>query len=572
MQNQITQAVASLQQYRDAALGQIGAIASPIRDMMAVPSTLLTTARAWQNDFTTGRAADMVGTLNDFRTGGSLTDGWRTILAQADTVSEADILAVYPQDPIAGQRAVDAFRRRREAANQRVVLANTRADAAAALAEVVTDAETKADGIATRNNVGATALQQAILAGTLSEGTVGCSDGGSWKHGTPRPVRPRTTTPKLPAGSWRPNTSGCGLTWRRRGPRIARPWTPTAPSAWTRSMAAMRSTRSMGEPHGCRSKRSIVRPPSSSSSSCPGRRRYGRSSAFRQRRIFLIWLVLRPIVQRNQDTQIGNQVRELREMAAALQTATGQLTQVRAMAQGQIAAIASPIRDMIAVPSTLLDNARAWQNDFPTGAAADMVGTLNDFPGRRVADRRLAEHSGGPADTVFRGPDILAVYAQDPVAGQRAVDAFRRRRTAAEARLERTAARAVAAADIQALRAATAGTIETVRGRVDLDPRTGGPNLSGTALEEGDAITRIAQLRMLIGMGRGRAVGSQARAHDAAGEELARRELEAERQRVRTDLGAAWAQDRAALDANRAQRMDSLYGGFRLHPVFGGTP
>ena len=170
MQSQITQAVASLQQYRDAALGQIGAIASPIRDMMAVPSTLLNTARAWQNDFTTGRAAEMVGTLNDFRTGVSLTDGWRTILAQADTVSEADILAVYPQDPIAGQRAVDAFRRRREAANQRVVLANTRADAAAALAEVVTDAETKADGIATRNNVGATALQQAILAGTLSEG------------------------------------------------------------------------------------------------------------------------------------------------------------------------------------------------------------------------------------------------------------------------------------------------------------------------------------------------------------------------------------------------------------------
>ena len=170
MQNQITQAVASLQQYRDAALGQIGAIAAPLRDMMAVPSTLLNAPRLWQNDFTTGRAADMVGTLNDFRAGTSLTDGWRTILALADTVSEADILAVYPQDPAAGQRAAEAFRRRREAADRRVVLANTRADAAAALAEVVTDAETKTDGIATRNNVGATALQQAILAGTLTEG------------------------------------------------------------------------------------------------------------------------------------------------------------------------------------------------------------------------------------------------------------------------------------------------------------------------------------------------------------------------------------------------------------------
>ena len=289
----------------------------------------------------------------------------------------------------------------------------------------------------------------------------------------------------------------------------------------------------------------------------------------------LIWLVLRPIVQRNQDTQIGNQVRELREMVAALQTATGQLTQVRAMAQGQIGAIASPIRDMIAGGSTLLDSARvdsarAWQNDFTTGRAAEMVRTMNDFrAGVSLTDgwRNILV----AADTVSEA-DILAVYPQDPVAGQRAADAFRRRRTAAEARLERTAARAVAAADVQALRAATAGTIETVRGRVDLDPRTGGPNLSGTALEEGDAITRIAQLRMLIGMGRGRAVGSQARADDAAGEELARRELEAERQRVRTDLAAAWARERAALDANRAQRMDSLYGGFPLHPVFGGTP
>ena len=284
----------------------------------------------------------------------------------------------------------------------------------------------------------------------------------------------------------------------------------------------------------------------------------------------LIWLVLEPMMRRNQDTQIGNQVRELREMAAALQAATGQLTQVRAMAQGQIGAIASPVRNMIAVPSTLLDSARAWQNDFTTGRAAEMVRTMNDFrAGTSLTDGW--RNSLVAADTVS-GADILSVYTRDPAAGHRAADAFRRRRAAADARLERTAARDVAAADIQALRAATAGTIVAVSDRVDSDPGTGGPNLSGTALEEGAAITQIAQLRMLIGMGRGRAVGSQARADDAAGEELARRELAAEHQRVRTDLGAAWARERADLNANRAQRMDSLYGGFPLHPVFGGTP
>ena len=271
----------------------------------------------------------------------------------------------------------------------------------------------------------------------------------------------------------------------------------------------------------------------------------------------LIWLVLEPMMRRNQDTQIGNQVRELREMVTALQTATRQLTQVRAMAQGQIGAIAAPVRNMMAVPSTLLDGARGWQNDFTAGRAAEMVRTMNDFrAGTSLTDgwRNILV----AADTVSEA-DILAVYAQGPAAGQRAVEAFRRRRAAA-------------AADVQALRAATAGTIVAVSDRVDSDPGTGGPNLSGTALEEGDAITRIAQLRMLIGMGRGREVGSQARADDAAGEELARRELAAGHQRVRTDLAAAWARERADLDATRAERMDSLYGGFPLHSVFRRTP
>ena len=98
MQNQITQSIASLQQYRDAALGQIGAIIAPIRDLMAVPSGLLDQARDWQDDFT-GTAGEMAGTLNDFRDGASLTDGWRDILAAADTVREADIRATYARGP-----------------------------------------------------------------------------------------------------------------------------------------------------------------------------------------------------------------------------------------------------------------------------------------------------------------------------------------------------------------------------------------------------------------------------------------------------------------------------------------
>ena len=169
MRNQITQSLASLQQYRDAALGQIGAIIAPIRDLMAVPSDLLDQARDWQDDFT-GTAGEMAGTLNDFRDGASLTDGWRDILAAADTVREADIRATYAANPEAADRAVAAFGARRAVADRRIVLANTRADAAASVVEVVIDAEDKIDGIAGQNNVSTTALGQAILAGTLTEG------------------------------------------------------------------------------------------------------------------------------------------------------------------------------------------------------------------------------------------------------------------------------------------------------------------------------------------------------------------------------------------------------------------
>ena len=283
----------------------------------------------------------------------------------------------------------------------------------------------------------------------------------------------------------------------------------------------------------------------------------------------LIWLVLEPWMRRNQDAQIANQVQELREMVTALQTATTQLGQVRNMAQGQIGAIAAPIRDLMAVPSDLGDQARDWQSDF-TGRAGEMVGTLNDFrDGTSLTDGWrdiLAE-----ADTV-READIRTVYAADPEAADRAAAAFGARRAAADQQLERTAARAAIAANIQAHRGATAGTLETVRDRIDSDPGTGTANLSGTALEEGTAIAGIAQLRMLIGMGRGRAVSTQARAATAAGDEVARRELEAQSQDHRMGRAAEWAQDRAALEASRDERLESLYGGFRLHPFFGGLP
>ena len=281
----------------------------------------------------------------------------------------------------------------------------------------------------------------------------------------------------------------------------------------------------------------------------------------------LIWLVLRPWMHRNQDTQIANQIRELQKMVTELQTASGQLAQVRNMAQGRIGAIASPIADLMALPADLLDTARNWQDDF-TGDAGDLIGTLTDFrAGTSFSDswRDIL----AAADTVSES-DIRAVYTGQP--GDRAALAYAARRAAAEERLARTAAQADAAADIQALRAATAATLDAVAGRIDTDPLTGGPNRSGTALEEGAAIGGIAQIRMLIGMGRGRAVAAEAQAAADYADETARREMTAERLAGRAALEAEWAAARAALEASRADRLESLYGGFPLHPLFGESP
>ena len=167
MDDQILQLTAEYTHLQDAALGRIGAITSPIADLMALPGDLLDQGREWQDDFT-GGAGDLIETLADFRAGTSFSESWRDILAAADTVSETDIRAVYAGG--AGDRAATAYAARREAADRGVVLAHTRADAAAALAATASETQEKIEALAAENNVSATGLQQAVLAGTLTEG------------------------------------------------------------------------------------------------------------------------------------------------------------------------------------------------------------------------------------------------------------------------------------------------------------------------------------------------------------------------------------------------------------------
>ena len=169
MDSHIAQLTGQFEHLKESALGQIGAIADPIADLIAVPTDLLNTARDWHSDFT-GQASSLIDALTELDDGTSLSESWRDVLQEADTVTAADIRNIYQSNSNAADAAVATFERQRDHADRSVVLAHARADAAASLAATAAEVQGKIDTVAGENNVSDTALQQAILAGNLSQG------------------------------------------------------------------------------------------------------------------------------------------------------------------------------------------------------------------------------------------------------------------------------------------------------------------------------------------------------------------------------------------------------------------
>ena len=91
----IDQLTGQFEHLKESALGQIGAITDPIADLVAVPTDLLNTTRDWHSDFT-GPAGSLVTALTELSDGTSLSESWRDVLQEADTVTAADIRNVYP--------------------------------------------------------------------------------------------------------------------------------------------------------------------------------------------------------------------------------------------------------------------------------------------------------------------------------------------------------------------------------------------------------------------------------------------------------------------------------------------
>ncbi|MCY3932959.1 MAG: hypothetical protein OXH70_14715 [Acidobacteria bacterium] len=172
MARQLSELENQLDHLERSARGEIEALLRPFSDLAADPVGLVRDGLGWGSDFT-GTGRDMVGAVRDFGTGGSFTGLWRTARGAADRVGEADILALYAnQAPGVATRALEDYRRAREAADRQRVLDYATLDAAAALAGTIESAQGSFADLTANGNLSNTALQQAAVAAALSQGRI----------------------------------------------------------------------------------------------------------------------------------------------------------------------------------------------------------------------------------------------------------------------------------------------------------------------------------------------------------------------------------------------------------------
>ena len=182
MARQLTELEDQLDHMERAARGEIDALLQPFSDLAADPVGLVRDGLGWRSDFT-GQARSTVDAVRRFGDGRSFTNLWRTALGTADRVTEADVLGLFRNlPPQAATRALEDYRRAREAADRHRVLDYAALDAAAALAETIESAQGSFGDLTSNRNLSNTALQQARVAAALSQGRINAAAGQVLAH------------------------------------------------------------------------------------------------------------------------------------------------------------------------------------------------------------------------------------------------------------------------------------------------------------------------------------------------------------------------------------------------------
>ena len=256
-----------------------------------------------------------------------------------------------------------------------------------------------------------------------------------------------------------------------------------------------------------------------------------------------------------QATEISNQVQELVNRVTQYTTLLTQFTSLDCSAQGMAAgAEATPINEAAVVCDTL-NMLGAFKDSYQQllAAPSDLLNTPVPLPDWRDVLQA--------ADTVSEA-DIRTIYQTGPHAADAAVATFGRQRDYTDRSVVLSHAQADAAT------ALTDTLNEAERVVADLEARN---SVTRTGLAQTQLAATLTRARLIVAMAGLRAHETSAQAGDAYNAEVMRREIEARRLNERAALEAQWAQQQAALALGAGARIESMYGGYRLHPVFSGN-
>ena len=256
-----------------------------------------------------------------------------------------------------------------------------------------------------------------------------------------------------------------------------------------------------------------------------------------------------------QATEISNQVQKLLNRVTQYTALLTQFTSLDCSAQGMAAgAEATPV-DEAAVACNTLNMIGAFRDSYQQllAAPSDLLNTPVPLPNWRDVLQQ--------ADTVTEA-DIRNIYQSGPSAADAAVATFERRRDHADRSV------VLAHAEIDAA-TALSDTLDAAEAVVaDLEARN---SVTRTGLRQTQLAATLTRARLIVALAELRAYQTSAAAADAYNAEVARREIEARRLAERAALEALWAQEQAAMALGADARINSMYGGYRLHPVFGGN-
>ena len=171
--DKIREQVDMVKDLKDSTLGELAALKDEFTSLVSAPTELVGDTMSWGSEFR-GEARQAFEAARGFgRDGRSLRESWRGMLSEVDQVSESDILEIYRDlSPEDSQRALEAWRRQRQEADTQLVLDHTVADAAAALAKTLKDAQSSIDKLRNQKNKSDTALAQAQVTGIATHGEV----------------------------------------------------------------------------------------------------------------------------------------------------------------------------------------------------------------------------------------------------------------------------------------------------------------------------------------------------------------------------------------------------------------